>query len=193
MVGWFQGRAEWGPRALGNRSILGDPRRADMKDLSNLKIKRRESFRPFAPSILEERTGEWFMQSLSRPVHAQGLPDPAGEARLRCRRSPTSTAPGGCRPSPSARTRATAELIRAFEAETGVPMVLNTSFNENEPIVNTPAEALDCFLRTKMDRLVMGRGRAIAKCALLPRLLNDSDSNFLLWRMSSYWRSTPSR
>ncbi len=156
VVGWFQGRAEWGPRALGNRSILGDPRRADMKDLLNLKIKRRESFRPFAPSILEERVGEWF-------THAQ--PDPFMLKVYPFRPEKRDLVPAVVHVDGSGRLQTVsdrsnalyAELIRAFEAETGVPIVLNTSFNENEPIVNTPAEALDCFLRTKMDRLVMGQ------------------------------------
>ncbi len=155
VVGWFQGRAEWGPRALGNRSILGDPRRADMKDLLNLKIKRRESFRPFAPSILEERVGEWFM-------HSQ--PDPFMLKVYSFRKEKLDQVPAVVHVDGSGRLQTVsdrsnalyAELIRAFERETGVPIVLNTSFNENEPIVNTPAEALDCFLRTKMDRLVMG-------------------------------------
>ncbi len=156
VVGWFQGRSEWGPRALGHRSILADPRRADMKDLLNLKIKRRESFRPFAPSVLAERTGEWFTIDYPDPFMIKVYPIrpekralvPAvthvdGSGRLQ-------TVSRGTSPLYHA-------LIAAFERKTSVPMLLNTSFNENEPIVNTPAEALDCFLRTKMDRLVMGR------------------------------------
>ena len=144
------------PRALGNRSILGDPRRADMKDLLNLKIKRRESFRPFAPSILEERVGHWFMHSQADPFMLKVYP---------FRKEKQDLVPAVVHVDGSGRLQTVsersnalyAELIRAFERETGVPIVLNTSFNENEPIVNTPAEALDCFLRTKMDRLVMGR------------------------------------
>ncbi len=155
VVGWYQGRAEWGPRALGNRSILGDPRRADMKDLLNLKIKRRESFRPFAPSILEERVGEWFTCAYPDPFMLKVYPfRPEKRALVP---AVVHVDGSGRLQTVSDRSNAIyAELIRAFEAETGVPIVLNTSFNENEPIVNTPAEALDCFLRTKMDRLVMG-------------------------------------
>jgi carbamoyltransferase len=155
VVGWYQGRSEWGPRALGNRSILADPRRADMKELLNAKIKRRESFRPFAPSVLEERTGEWFTIDYPDPFMLKVYPvRPEMRARV-----PAVTHVDGtgrvqtvsARNNPRYR-----RLIAAFEARTGVPMLLNTSFNENEPIVNTPAEALDCFLRTRMDRLVMG-------------------------------------
>jgi len=155
VVGWYQGRSEWGPRALGNRSILGDPRRDDMKNILNLKIKRRESFRPFAPSILEERTGEWFSESYPDPFMIKVYP-------IRPERRPEI--PAVTHVDGTGRLQTVSEranpryhrLIRAFERQTGVPILLNTSFNENEPIVNTPAEALDCFLRTKMDRLVMG-------------------------------------
>jgi carbamoyltransferase len=155
VVGWYQGRSEWGPRALGNRSIVGDPRRADMKEILNLKIKRRESFRPFAPSILEERVADWFVRTYPDPFMLKVYPiRPEKRAQI----------PAVCHADGTGRLQTVSEranpryaaLIRAFEAETGVPIVLNTSFNENEPIVNTPAEALDCFLRTKMDRLVMG-------------------------------------
>jgi len=155
VVGWYQGRSEWGPRALGNRSILADPRRADMKDVLNLKIKRRESFRPFAPSILEERTGEWFTIDYPDPFMIKVYP-------IRPEKRPlvpavTHADGTGRLQTVSRRTNPRYwQLIRAFEERTGVPMVVNTSFNENEPIVNTPAEALDCFLRTRMDRLVLG-------------------------------------
>jgi carbamoyltransferase len=155
VVGWYQGRSEWGPRALGNRSILADPRRGDMKDLLNLKIKRRESFRPFAPSVLEERTGEWFTIDYPDPFMIKVYP-------IRPEKRPlipavTHADGTGRLQTVSRRTNPRYwQLIRAFEERTGVPMVLNTSFNENEPIVNTPAEALDCFLRTRMDRLVLG-------------------------------------
>ncbi len=155
VVGWFQGRMEWGPRALGNRSILGDPRNAAMKDVLNLKIKRRESFRPFAPSVLREQVGQWFEEEADVPfmtqvfqVRAEKRPQiPAvthvdGSGRLQ-----TVTADANPRYH---------RLISRFHALTGVPMVLNTSFNENEPIVCEPRQALDCFLRTKMDMLVMG-------------------------------------
>jgi carbamoyltransferase len=155
VVGWYQGRSEWGPRALGNRSILADPRRGDMKELLNRKIKRRESFRPFAPSILEERTGDWFTIDYPDPFMVKVYP-------IRPEKRPqvpavTHADGTGRLQTVSQRTNPRYwALIRAFEERTGIPMVLNTSFNENEPIVNTPAEALDCFLRTRMDRLVLG-------------------------------------
>lgn len=155
VVGWFQGRAEFGPRALGNRSILADPRRADAKDLLNAKIKRRESFRPFAPSILMEHVADYFEQNDSVPFMEKVFlikPDkrtliPAvthidGTGRLQ-------TVEQGDNPRYYA-------LIRRFYEKTGVPVLLNTSFNENEPIVNAPEHALECYLRTKMDMLVMG-------------------------------------
>jgi carbamoyltransferase len=155
VVGWYQGRSEWGPRALGNRSIVADPRRHDMKELLNRKIKRRESFRPFAPSVLEERTGEWFTLSRPDPFMLKVYPIRAERREL----IPAVTHVDGTGRLQTVSRRANPrywELIRAFDELTGVPMVLNTSFNENEPIVNTPAEALDCFLRTRMDRLVLG-------------------------------------
>ncbi len=155
VVGWYQGRSEWGPRALGNRSILADPRRADMKELLNRKIKRRESFRPFAPSVLEERTAEWFECSYPDPFMIKVYPiRPEKRSAV-----PAVTHADGTGRLQTVSQRANPRywaLISAFERQTGVPMVLNTSFNENEPIVNTPQEALDCFLRTKMDRLVLG-------------------------------------
>jgi len=155
VVGWYQGRSEWGPRALGNRSIVADPRRADMKELLNRKIKRRESFRPFAPSVLAERTGEWFTVDYPDPFMLKVYPIHAEKRVL----VPAVTHVDGSGRLQTVERSANPlywGLISAFEARTGVPMVLNTSFNENEPIVNTPSEALDCFLRTRMDRLVMG-------------------------------------
>ncbi|MBG9389055.1 carbamoyltransferase family protein [Caenimonas aquaedulcis] len=155
VVGWFQGRMEWGPRALGNRSILGDPRRADMKDILNLKIKRRESFRPFAPSVLREAVHEWFEQDADVPFMMQVFPIREGKRAL----IPAVThvdGSGRLQTVTAAVNPRYHALISAFHAQTGVPMVLNTSFNENEPVVCTPAEALDCFLRTKMDMLVLG-------------------------------------
>lgn len=155
VVGWFQGRMEWGPRALGNRSILGDPRRADMKDILNLKIKRRESFRPFAPSILREAVPEWFETDDDVPFMMQVFqirPEKRGEI-------PAVTHVDGSGRLQTV-TRGTNapyyKLIESFRAITGVPIVLNTSFNENEPVVCRPEEALDCFLRTKMDDLFLG-------------------------------------
>lgn len=156
VVGWFQGAMEWGPRALGNRSILGDPRRSDMQEILNHKIKRRESFRPFAPSVLKEQVADWFESDLDVPFMMKVLPIKAskqaqipavthidGSGRLQ-----TVTAQSNPRYH---------QLISAFFAKTGVPMLLNTSFNENEPVVRQPEEAMDCFLRTQMDVLVLGR------------------------------------
>jgi carbamoyltransferase len=126
-----------------------------MKELLNRKIKRRESFRPFAPSVLEERTGDWFTISYPDPFMVKVYPiRPEKRAEV-----PAVTHVDGTGRLQTVSQRANPlywQLIRAFEERTGVPMVLNTSFNENEPIVNTPAEALDCFLRTRMDRLVLG-------------------------------------
>ncbi len=155
VVGWFQGRMEWGPRALGARSIVGDPRRADMKDILNAKIKRRESFRPFAPSVLEESVIDWFEEEDAVPFMMQVF-------QIREERRPqipavTHVDGSGRLQTVSAKTNPRYhKLISAFRDITGVPMVLNTSFNENEPVVCTPAQALDCFLRTKMDVLVLG-------------------------------------
>jgi carbamoyltransferase len=155
VVGWFQGRMEWGPRALGNRSIVCDPRRADMKDILNHKIKRRESFRPFAPSVIREAVGEWFETDYDVPFMLQVY---------QIREEKRAQIPAVTHVNGSGRLQSVTEsqnaryyhLIEAFRDLTGVPIVLNTSFNENEPVVNNPSEALDCFLRTKMDLLVMG-------------------------------------
>jgi carbamoyltransferase len=155
VVGWFQARMEWGPRALGNRSILGDPRRADMKDILNAKIKRRESFRPFAPSVLREAVSEWFEQDDDVPFMMQVLPIRAAQRA----RIPAVTHVDGSGRLQTVTARDNPRyhrLIRAFAARTGVPLILNTSFNENEPVVCRPEEALDCFLRTRMDVLVLG-------------------------------------
>jgi carbamoyltransferase len=155
VVGWFQGRLEWGPRALGNRSIVCDPRRSDMKEILNRKIKRRESFRPFAPSVLREATAEWF-------AHDDDVPYMSKVFQIRPERREQVPAvthvdgSGRLQTIERAENPRYYELIASFARKTGVPMVLNTSFNENEPIVNTPAEALDCFLRTNMDVLVLG-------------------------------------
>jgi carbamoyltransferase len=154
VVGWFQGRAEFGPRALGHRSIIADPRRTDAKEILNTKIKRRESFRPFAPSILMDHTADYFervedvpfMEKVFIIKEEKRAEIPAvthvdGTGRLQT-------------VNPTVEPRYYA-LIKAFYDKTNVPILLNTSFNENEPIVNTPQEALDCFLRTQMDMLVM--------------------------------------
>jgi carbamoyltransferase len=155
VVGWFQGRMEWGPRALGNRSIVCDPRRADMKDILNQKIKRRESFRPFAPSVLREAVGEWFETDYDVPFMLQVYLI-REEKRARIPAVTHVNGTGRLQSVTESQNPRYYHLIEAFRALTGIPLVLNTSFNENEPVVNTPAEALDCFLRTKMDLLVMG-------------------------------------
>ena len=155
VVGWFQGRMEWGPRALGHRSILADPRRTDMKDILNARIKQREPFRPFAPSILLESTGEYFDQD---------YPDPFMLKVYSVRPDKRSEIPAVTHVDGTGRLQTVDraaeprywQVIKSFEDLTGVPVVLNTSFNENEPIVCTPEEAIDCFLRTKMDALVIG-------------------------------------
>ncbi len=155
VVGWFQGRMEWGPRALGDRSILCDPRRADMKELLNLKIKRRESFRPFAPSILRKAVADWFETDADVPFMLQVYLIKEEKRKI----IPAVTHVDG-----SGRLQTVSQnqnplyykLISEFERLTRVPLVLNTSFNENEPVVCKPAEALDCFLRTEMDVLVLG-------------------------------------
>jgi carbamoyltransferase len=155
IVGWFQGRTEWGPRALGNRSILADPRRPEMKDVLNSRIKRREPFRPFAPSILEERVGDYFEESYPDPFMIKVYPVRASKRAV----IPAVTHVDGTGRLQTVSSTQNANywrLLKAFEEETGVPVLLNTSFNENEPIVNTPAEAIACFLRTRMDRLVIG-------------------------------------
>jgi carbamoyltransferase len=155
ILGWFQGRAEWGPRALGNRSIVADPRRPEMKEILNRRIKHREIFRPFAPSILAEATAEYFEKSHPSPFMTlaysvrqekrEKIPAPThvdGTGRLQ-------TVTREANPRYHA-------LISAFRELTGVPVVLNTSFNDNEPIVCRPEEALGCFLRTQMDAVVLG-------------------------------------
>ena len=155
VVGWFQGRMEWGARALGNRSILADPRRADMREIINVRIKFRERFRPFAPSVAVEAVGDYFVDAVADPFMIQVYP---------VRPEKREVIPAVTHVDGSGRLQTVSRetnprywrLIDAFRARTGVPIVLNTSFNENEPIVHQPAEALDCFLRTDMDALVMG-------------------------------------
>jgi carbamoyltransferase len=155
VVGWFQGRMEWGPRALGNRSILADPRRSDMKDILNARIKHREPFRPFAPSVLLEATGDYFDQSYPDPFMIKVytvLPEKQSVI-------PAVTHVDGTGRLQTVERQANPrywQVIKEFENITGVPVILNTSFNENEPIVCTPQQAIDCFVRTKMDALVIG-------------------------------------
>ncbi len=154
VVGWFQGRAEFGSRALGHRSILVDPRRKDAKDLLNAKIKRRESFRPFAPSILKEAVPEYFVQNDLAPFMEKVF----DVKKERYKEIPAVTHVDGTGRLQSVDKQVSPRyhrLISKFAEKTGIPILLNTSFNENEPIVNKPEEALDCFLRTKMDMLVM--------------------------------------
>ncbi len=155
VVGWFQGRMEWGPRALGNRSILCDPRLANMKDILNEKIKRRESFRPFAPAILREAVLDWFESDMDVPFMLK---------ILKVKNEKQDQIPAVVHVDGTARLQTVSELdnplfyelIQSFSKLTDIPMLLNTSFNENEPIVCRPEEALTCFKRTKMDILVLG-------------------------------------
>lgn len=154
IAGWFQGRAEFGPRALGHRSILADPRRNDVKEILNLKIKRRESFRPFAPSILKEFVPEYFEQTDNVPFMEKVFQiKPEKHAAI-----PAVTHVDGSGRLQSVDKEVEPKyhgLISHFHSKTGIPVLVNTSFNENEPIVNTPQQALDCFLRTKMDMLIL--------------------------------------
>jgi carbamoyltransferase len=154
VVGWFTGKAEFGPRALGGRSIIADPRNPEAKNLLNLKIKRRESFRPFAPSILKEYSSQYFTRNDEVPFMEKVFPiKPEKQAEI-----PAVTHVDGTGRLQTVDKNVSPRyyaLIDTFRKKTGVPILLNTSFNENEPIVNTPEEALDCFLRTKMDMLVL--------------------------------------
>lgn len=155
VIGWFQGNMEWGPRALGNRSIISDPRNSDIKNILNLKIKRRESFRPFAPSILFEEAKNWFDDIVDEEPHMSRV--------LNFKKSKKDLIPGVVHVDGTGRLQTVKKtdnpkyynLINSFNKITGVPIILNTSFNENEPIVFTPENALNCFLRTKMDILII--------------------------------------
>jgi carbamoyltransferase len=155
VVGWFQGRMELGARALGNRSLLADPRRSDIRDIINLRIKFREKFRPFAPSVLEEHVGEWFEVDEPAPYMEKVFP---------IRKEKRANVPAVTHVDGSGRLQTVSKatnplyhaLISRFHEKTGVPMILNTSLNENEPIVRTPEEAISCFLRTEMDAIVLG-------------------------------------
>jgi len=155
IVGWFQDRMEWGARALGNRSILADPRRADMRDIINLKIKMREPFRPFAPSILQEYAGQYFEKDYPDPFMLKVYPIKKEKQEI----IPAVTHVDGTGRLQTVSRESNPlyyKLINKFFELTGVPVLLNTSFNENEPIVCKPEEALDCFLRTSMDVLILG-------------------------------------
>ena len=154
VVGWFQGRAEFGPRALGGRSILVDPRREDAKDLLNSKIKRRESFRPFAPSILKEKVADYFEIIDEVPFMEKVFP--IKEVKHNLIKAVTHVDGSGRLQTVDKNVSPKYyNLIEEFNKLTGVPILLNTSFNENEPIVNLPIEALNCYLRTSMDVLVL--------------------------------------
>ena len=154
IIGWFQGRMEWGPRALGNRSILADARNPRIKEIINKKIKRRESFRPFAPSILNEYREEWFNIDKEIPFMSEVYSIVEEKRKL---------IPGVTHIDGTGRLQTVTiesnkfyySLISSFYKKTGVPLILNTSFNENEPIVNTPEEAINCFERTEMDALII--------------------------------------
>jgi carbamoyltransferase len=155
VVGWFQGRMEWGPRALGNRSILADPRRPEMRDILNAKIKRREAFRPFAPSITEEAAGDYFEQSYPSPFMLMAYAVRT-EKRAVIPATTHIDGTGRLQTVNQVQNPRYYHLIKEFERQTGVPVLLNTSFNENEPVVCEPSQALDCFLRTRMDALAIG-------------------------------------
>ncbi|PYS06879.1 MAG: carbamoyltransferase [Acidobacteria bacterium] len=176
VIGWFQGRMEWGARALGNRSILADPRRADMRELINSKIKFREKFRPFAPSILEEAIQDYFVGDAVEPFMQQVYP---------IRDDKRALLPAIAHVDGTGRLQTVNRnqnpryyrLIQEFEKLTGVPVLLNTSFNENEPIVDTPAQALDCFLRTKMDGIVADDTLILREPANLDPCVKDSSKS----------------
>jgi carbamoyltransferase len=155
VVGWYQGRSEWGPRALGNRSILAHPGWPGMKDLINQKIKRRESFRPFAPTILAEKVPHWFEQSVESPfmMHVVKIrPEKRAALAAVCHADGT----GRLHTVTRSQNRLYYDLIQTFAGLSGVPVVLNTSFNENEPIVDTPEQAVACYQRSDIDVLCAG-------------------------------------
>jgi carbamoyltransferase len=155
ILGWFQSKMEWGPRALGNRSILADPRNPEMKNILNIKIKKRESFRPFAPSILINDAAEWFDGFIDH--------EPFMSRVLHFKKDKIKRIPAVVHIDGSGRVHTVKpeinirffKLIKFFKKITGVPIVLNTSFNENEPIVFKPEQAIDCFERTKMDLIIL--------------------------------------
>jgi carbamoyltransferase len=156
VLGWYQGRSEWGPRALGNRSILANPTLAAMKDILNAKIKRRESFRPFAPTVLRDYVPVYFEQDVVSPfmMHVVKI-RPEWREKLPAVTHVDGT--GRLQSLERAGNPLYYDLIEAFRRRTGIAAVLNTSFNENEPIVDTPEQAVDCFRRTDMDALCLGR------------------------------------
>jgi len=155
VIGWYQGRSEWGPRALGNRSILAHPGWPGMKDLINAKIKRREAFRPFAPSVLSEAAGDYFEQPVESPfmMHVVKIrPEKRTALSAVCHQDGT----GRLQTVRREQNPLYYDLIKAFGERTGTPVLLNTSFNENEPIVDRPEQAIQCFVRTDLDALVLG-------------------------------------
>jgi len=155
IIGWFQGKMEWGPRALGNRSIIADPRNKNIKEIINSKIKRRESFRPFAPSILREHVAQWFEIDKDVPFMSEVYSIQKDKRQI----VPSIThvdGTGRLQTVKKSDNDSYYELINEFYKRTNVPLILNTSFNENEPIVRSPLEAIDCFERTNMDLLVVG-------------------------------------
>jgi len=176
VTGWFQGRMEFGPRALGNRSIIADPRRPNMREILNQRIKKREPFRPFAPSILEEHTAEYFEQDHPAPTMLMVYP---------VRREKRDVIPAVTHVDGSGRLQTVNptmnpryyQLISDFYQLTGVPVVLNTSFNENEPIVCTPQHALDCFLKTRMDVLYLGNYAVRQRTSASELQISHSDEN----------------
>jgi carbamoyltransferase len=155
VVGWFQGRMEWGPRALGNRSILAHPGLPNMKDILNARIKRREWFRPFAPSILAEYQNEYFEHDHPSPFMLHVYKIRQGKRESLCAVNHVDDT-GRLQTVARDENPLYYDLISAFHRKTGIPVLLNTSFNENEPIVCTPEEAIDCFRRTRMDILAIG-------------------------------------
>jgi carbamoyltransferase len=155
IVGWFHGREEWGPRALGNRSILCHPGWPGMKATLNARIKHREPFRPFAPVVLEDKLSTCFRGDHEVPfMIVVYMVRPEWKERLSAITHEDGT--GRAQTVSREQNALYYDVIKAFEQRTGTPVLLNTSFNENEPIVHTPEQALDCFLRTKMDALAMG-------------------------------------
>jgi carbamoyltransferase len=188
VVGWFQGRMEFGARALGSRSLIADPRRTDMRDIINLRIKFREKFRPFAPSILEEEVGNWF--EIDEPTPYMEKVFPIRKEKRELIPAVTHVDGSGRLQTVSRRTNPNYHgLISRFFEKTGVPIVLNTSLNENEPVVRLPQEAISCFLRTDMDVLVLAshvldrqspefpeawRERLLLKPGELPRKLAEA-------------------
>ena len=160
IVGWFQGRNEWGPRALGNRSLLADPRSPKMKSILNKRIKKRESFRPFAPSVLSEQVHNWFDIS----PDCKSISTEFMEINFDVKKDKRKKIPAITHKDSTSRIQSVNKntnplyhkLISSFYKQTGVPLILNTSFNDNEPIVCSPEDAIKTFMRTQMDYLVIG-------------------------------------